>query len=164
MVKVPSDSFFNAFLELEGGLPAEFILQLGRVDGISEIMSCAVLDEGDEREAMAFGMPEDAVDRIDHDFDQVDVLPFVESADIVCLTDFSFMEYKIYGTCMVFHIEPITDIFSFTIDRKWFSVPDIIDKERNKLLRELIRAIVVRAVGNDCRHTICVVEGADEVV
>ena len=164
MVKVPSDGFFNAFLELEGGLPAEFILQLGRVDGISEIMSCTILDECDEREAVAFWMAEDAVDRIDHDFDQVDVLPFVESADIVCLTVPAFVENEVNGTGVVFHIKPVADILTFAVDRKRFSVTDVIDEQWDKLFRELIRAIVVRAVGYDCRHTICVVEGADEMV
>lgn len=33
VVEVPADGAFDASLELEGGFPAEFVLELGGVDG-----------------------------------------------------------------------------------------------------------------------------------
>ena len=41
---------------------------------------------------------------------------------------------------------------------------DIVDEQRNQLLRELVWTVVVRAVGHDGRHTVCIVESTDEVV
>ena len=41
---------------------------------------------------------------------------------------------------------------------------DVVDKEWNQFLRELIRTIVIRAVGHDGRHTVCIVESTNEVV
>jgi len=41
---------------------------------------------------------------------------------------------------------------------------DVVDEQRNQLLRELVWTIVVRAVGHDGRHTVCIVESTDEVV
>ena len=41
---------------------------------------------------------------------------------------------------------------------------DIVDEQRNQLLRELVWTVVVRAVGYDGRHTVCIVESTDEVV
>ena len=65
---------------------------------------------------------------------------------------------------MVFYIEPVTDVFAFAIDRKGLTLTDVVDEERDKLLGELVGAVVVRTVGYDCRKAVGVVEGADEVV
>ena len=40
----------------------------------------------------AYGVAEEAVDGPDHDLYEVDVLPFVEAADVVGLGNLSFME------------------------------------------------------------------------
>ena len=44
------------------------------------------------------------------------------------------------------------------------AMTDIVDKQRNQLLWELVWTVVVRAVGHDGRHTVCIVESTDEVV
>ena len=41
---------------------------------------------------------------------------------------------------------------------------DIIDEQRDQLLRKLVRSVVVRAVGHDGRHTIGIVKGTDKMV
>ena len=114
-------------------------------------MPCTVLNKGDEREAVTFGMSEDPVNGTDHYFDQVDVLPFVEATDIVSFSVLSFMENQVNSTGVVFHIEPVADILPFAVHRKRFSVTDVIDEQWYELFRELVGAVVVRAVGNDCR-------------
>ena len=47
---------------------------------------------------------------------------------------------------------------------KYSYVIDVVDKQRNQLLWELVWTVVVRAVGHDGRHTVCIVESTDEVV
>lgn len=164
MVKVPPDGLFYAFFELEGWPPAKFGLQLGAVDGITGIVTETVRYIGNESQTMSFRMTKDTVHCLYHHLDQVNILPFVESTDIVCFSVLSFVENEVNGTGVVFHIKPVADILTFAVDRKRFSVTDVIDEQWDELFRELIRAIVVRAVGNDCRKAVCVVEGADEMV
>ena len=164
MFEVPSDGLLNAFFELEGWFPSEFVVQLGGIDRISKIVPCSVGDECYEAEAMAFRMSEDAVYSLDHHLDEVDVLPFVEASDVVGVAVLTFVEYEVDGTGVVFDIEPVTDVFAFAIDRKGLPFADVVDEEWYKLFRELVRAVVVRTVGYDCRKAVGVVKGADEVV
>ena len=53
---------------------------------------------------------------------------------------------------------------SVPIYRQWLAMTDVVDEQRNQLLRELVWTVVVRAVGHDGRHTVCIVESTDEVV
>ncbi len=164
MLEVPSDGLLNAFFELEGRFPAEFVVKFGGVDRISKIVPCTVSDECYEAEAVAFRMSEDAVNGLDHHLDEVDILPFVETSDVVGVAVLTFVEDEVDGTGMVFHIEPVTDVFAFAIDREGLTLTDVVDEERDKLLGKLVGAVVVRAVGYDCREAVGIVEGADEVV
>ena len=41
---------------------------------------------------------------------------------------------------------------------------DVVDEQRNQLLWELVWTVVVRAVGHDGWHTVCIVESTNEVV
>ena len=55
-------------------------------------------------------------------------------------------------------------VLTLTIYWQWLAMTDIVDKQRNQLLWELVWTIVVRAVGYDGWHTVCIVESADEMV
>ena len=109
-------------------------------------------------------MAEQAVHGLDDDFYQVDVFPFVEAADVVCVGHFAFMENQVDGAGVVFHIEPVAHVLAFAIDRKGLAVADVVDEQRYQFFGELVGAVVVRAVRHDGRHSVRVVEGADEVV
>jgi len=74
------------------------------------------------------------------------------------------MENHVYSTGMVFHIQPVTYVFPLAIYRQRLPMTDIIDKQRNQLLRELIGSVVVRAVCHNGRHAVSVVEGTYKVV
>ena len=65
---------------------------------------------------------------------------------------------------MVFHVEPVAHILALAIYGQRLAMADIIDEQRNKLLRELIRSVIVGAVGDDSGHAVGVVEGANEMV
>ena len=68
------------------------MFQLRGVDGITEVVAFAIGYVGNEVEGVAFGMSQEAVHRLDDDLDQVDVLPFVEAADVVGVGYPAFME------------------------------------------------------------------------
>ena len=164
VVEVPADGFFDAFLELEGGFPAEFALELGGVDGVAHVVAGAVGDVGDEVEVLAFGTAEEAVNGVDEDLDEVDVLPFVEAADVVGLGHLALVEDEVDGPGVVLHVEPVAHVLALAIDRQGLAVADVIDEQRDQLLRELIRAVVVAAVGDHGGQSVGVVEGPHEVV
>ena len=55
---------------------------------------------------------------------------------------------------MVFNIQPVTDIQTFAVNRQRFVSQRISNHQRNQLLREVIRTIVVGATGNGHRQAI----------
>ena len=127
-------------------------------------MARAVGNEGDEVHVGALGTAEEAVDGGDEDLDEVDVLPLVETADVVGLSDFTFVENHVDGPGVVDHIQPVADIFALAVNWKGFAMADVVDEEGYQLFGELIRTVVVRTVGDDGRKSESIVEGADEVV
>lgn len=74
------------------------------------------------------------------------------------------MEDKIDSTGVILYVQPVANIQAFAINRQWFAMANVVDEERDELLRELVRTIVVGAVGHDGRHAVCVVESAYKVV
>ena len=164
VVQVPAHRFFDAFLELQGRFPAQFLLELGGIDGVAGVVAQTVRHVGDEVHVLAFRTTQEPIHRLDDDLDDVDVLPFVEPADIVRLGNLSVMENHVDSAGMVFHEEPVAHILALAVNRKRFLVADIVDEQRNQLFGELVRTVVVGAVRHDGRHAVGVVERTHEVV
>ena len=164
VVEIPAHSLLDAFLKLEAGFPAEFCLELAAVDGVAHIVAEAVGDEGDELLRLTLGIAEKAVHCLDDDLYEVDVLPLVEAADVVCVGDLSLVEDEVDGTCVVFHKQPVADVLALSVYGQRLAVADVVDEEGYQLLGELVGTVVVRAVGDDRRHSVCVVVCAHEVV
>ena len=127
-------------------------------------MSKAVGNIGDQVHVLAFLASEQTVNGVDDHLDDVDVLPFVESADVVGLCHFALMEDEVDGSCVVFHKQPVAHVLALAIYGQWLAVADVVDEQRYQLLRKLIGSIVVGAVGHDGRHTVGVVECPYKVV
>ena len=118
----------------------------------------------DEIHVLTFLASEQTIDGIYHHLDDVDVLPLVESTDIVSLCNLTLMEDDVDGAGVIHSIQPVAHVLALAIYRQRFAVADIVDEQRDELLGELIRTVVVRTVGYDSRHSVCVVEGTHEVV
>lgn len=164
MTEVPADGLFDAFLELEGGFPSEFRLEFAAVDGVAHVVAEAVGDVGYQAKRLSFRIAEQTVYCFDYYLDEVDILPFIEAADVVRFSNFAFVENEIDGAGVIFDKKPVAYVLSFAIDRKRLAMTDVVDEQRYQLFWELIWAVVVRAVGNERRHAVCVVICADEVV
>jgi hypothetical protein len=65
---------------------------------------------------------------------------------------------------MIFHIEPVAHILSLAIDRQGFVVADIVDKQGDQLLGELIGSVVVGAVGDHDGQVAGIVISSDEMI
>ena len=164
VVEVPAHRLLDTFFELQARLPAQLLLELGGVDGVAGVVAQAVRHVGDQVHVLAFGAAEQLIDGLDDDLDNVDVLPFVESADVVCLGNLPVMENHVDGAGVVFDEEPVAHVLALAVNRKRLLVADVVDEERDELLGELVRTVVVAAVRHDCRHAVGVVERANEVV
>ena len=127
-------------------------------------MARTVYYVGNQIQILALRAAQQTIDRLDDDLDQIDVFPLVESADVVGLGHFATMENQVDGPCVVLDVEPIADVLAFAVDGQRLAVADVVDEQRNQLLRELIGAVVVRAVGHQRRHAVRVVIGPHEVV
>ena len=77
---------------MQAWFPAQFAFQLRGVDGVTQVVALAVGYVGNQVEGVAFGVSQEAVHCLDDDLDQVDVLPFVEAADVVGVGYLAFME------------------------------------------------------------------------
>lgn len=95
---------------------------------------------------------------------EVDVAPLVEAPDIISVGYLPLVEDKVYGTSMVYDIEPVTHVLSRTIDRKGTTQDNILDEEGDKLLGILVRTVVIGAVRDYRGQTIGIMEGSHEVI
>ena len=127
-------------------------------------MAQAVGHVSDEVHVLAFRAPQELIDGLDDDLDDVDVLPFVEPADIVRLGNLPVMENHVDSAGVVFHEEPVAHVLALAVNRQRLLVADVVDEERDELLGELVRTVVVGAVRHDGRHAVGIVERANEMV
>ena len=65
---------------------------------------------------------------------------------------------------MVFDIEPIADLLPVAVHRQRFAGLGVDDHQRNQLLREMQRPVVIRAIGRQYRQAVGVVISAHQVV
>ena len=111
-----------------------------------------------------FGTPQQTVRYLDQYFDQIDILPFVKTADIIGIPDFPFMKNQIDSPCMIFDKQPIPDIFSFSIHRERLIMTNIINKQRNQFFGKLIRTVVIRTIRDLYRQTVSIVISPDKMI
>ena len=142
VVQVPTDGFLDAFLKLEARLPAQFLLELGGVDGVAHIVASAIGDVGNEVHVGTLGSTQQAIDGVDDHLDDIDVLPLVEAAYIVGFCNEALVEDEVDGTGVVLDEQPVAHIFSFTIHGQRLAVADVVDEQRNQLLRDICQSHV----------------------
>ena len=164
VVQIPADGLLDALLKLQRRLPTQLPLQLRRINRIAQIVSGTVGHIGDQIHVLSFLTPQQTIHRVDHDLDDVDILPLVETADVVCLGNLSLVENQVDGTRVILHIEPVAHVLAFAVYRKRLTMADVVNKERDQLLRELVGPVVVRTVRHDRRHAVRIVERTHEVV
>ena len=80
-------------------------------------MARTVRDVGDEAVRIALRIAQDTVHGLDDDLDEVDVLPFVETADVVRLGYLPLVEDKVDGPRVVLHVQPVADVLTPAVHR-----------------------------------------------
>ena len=97
-------------------------------------------------------------------FHDIDIAHLVVTADIVDLTDTSSAKDQIDRFAVVLHIQPVSDVEALAVDGKRLVMKRIGDHERDQLLRELIRSVVVGAAADGHRQTVCPVIGQHQKI
>jgi hypothetical protein len=128
--------------------PVELALYLGCVDRVTEIVARPICYESNPfRVRASIRSRAQLVQLRTKQTHQIDVPPLIIASDIVSLADSTPRDYSMQGLGMVFHVQPITNIFSFAIDRNRFVSKRLQDYHRDELLGELERAIIIGAIG-----------------
>src|SRR5690606_26475164 len=141
----------KAFFEGNGGLVAELGVNLRGIDSVSYVGPRAAFDVVDQ----LVGGPSRRADFLVYWpaelVNEVNILPFVKTADVVGLPVLAFVINEVDAACMVDDVQPIARVFPVTIDGKGFFVQDVQDTEGNQFLGKVIGPIVVGTVGNHHR-------------
>ena len=184
VVEVPAYSFHDALFKGRFRLPAEFVANLRGVDAVTLVVPEAVGYEGDEvfvdpvyadvALRVAFLLAEErAVFRVflhelvhgaDNDFHDLDILPLVVAAHVVDAAIRALRDDEVDGLAVVFHVEPVAHVGARAVNGELLALQYVVDDQRNELLGELIRAVVVGAARYGNGHVIRVAVGAHDVV
>ena len=156
MLEVPLDRLLDAVLELRLRLPAELRMDLRRVNGVAAVVALAVSDVLDE----VFGLAE----LLEDGLDDVDVGTLIVAADVVDLADAALLQDQVDGMAVVLDEEPVADVLAVAVDRQLLVGQRVDDHQRDELLREVVRAVVVRAARDRRRDLVGAVVGHDEQV
>ena len=144
------DSAFKCFLRF----PVKFMTDFSGVNGITQIVSGTVFNKDDlififftVRARCKF--IQQRADR----FNNFNILFFVVTADVVGFSGNALRGNKIQCSCVVFHIEPVTNLLSFSVNRKFLAVKGVQNNQRNEFFRKVIRTVVVGAVCYQSRQS-----------
>jgi len=150
--EVPLDGFANAGFESFGGFPAEFTVDFGGIDRVAAVVAGAVGDIGDLRGiGRAIGSRREIIEHRTKCVDYLKVGFFIPAADVVGFANLPVLEDATNGRAVVLRIEPIADFLAIAVDGKWFAGEGIVDDQRDEFLREMIGAVLVRAIGGEHR-------------
>ena len=164
LVQVPLNGLPQSGFESVGGLPAEFGLNLFRIDGIAAVMAGAVRDEGDEAARVTTQRGGQFIYHIADHLHEMQVGQFVLAAYIVSLPGFAAGENVPQRLTMVADMEPVAHVEAIAINGDGLAAQHFLNDDGNELFRELIRAVVVRAARDDGWQAVGVVVAAHEHV
>ena len=135
VVEIPMNRLFYAVLKLCFREPTKLSMGFRRVDGIAHIVTFSVGDVCDE----AFRLAELFTNQL-HD---VNIAHFVMPADVVDLSNAPVVNNQVNRLTVIFNIEPVAHVFTLAVDGQRFVVQAVGDYQRDQLLREVVRAVVI---------------------
>ena len=141
VVRVPVDGLFQAGLEVRvRRLPAELGPQLRAVDRVAAVVAGTVLDPVECVRILAHHGQDVAQHR--------DVVALPVRADQIRLTQASLGQDGPHARGVVVRVDPVAHVLPVAVQLRAQSLEDVRDLAGDELLHMLVRAVVVRAVGN----------------
>ena len=155
----------DAGLEGLGGLPTEFSVDLGGIDGVATVVTRAIGDVGDLLfVALAIGAGRELIQDGAERMDDIKVRLLIPSTDIIGLPYPAGLQDAPDGGGMVPHIEPVAHLHPVAVDREGLSGEGVMNDERNEFFGEVVGAVVVGAVRREDGETVGMMVGTDEVI
>ena len=114
VIEIPFYGFLDTLLKLERWLPAEFLLQLSGVNSITHIVTLSVCYISNQIQVSTLRATEQSINSLDDHLDDIDILPLVETANVVSLGNLALMENHINGTGMIYYIQPVAHVLTLT--------------------------------------------------
>ena len=72
---------------------------------------------------------EQSINSLDNHLDDIDILPLVETADVIGLGNLTLVENHIDGTGMIYYIQPVAHVLTLTIYWQWLAMTDVVDDQ-----------------------------------
>ena len=104
------------------------------------------------------------VELLDDGLHDEDIRAFIVAAHVVNLSASAALSHHVDRLAMILDIQPVSHLHAVSVNRELLVMLDVIDHQRDQLLRELIRAVVVGAAGDVDRHAVGVVERLNKVI
>lgn len=141
VVRVPVDGLFQAGLEVRvRGRPTQFGPELRGIDRVSTVVARTVLHPVERVLALSHHLQNHAK--------HGDVVPLAVRADQVGLADPSLGQDRPHAAGMVLGVDPVAYVLAPAVQLRPLALEDVRDLAGDELLHMLVRAVVVRAVGN----------------
>ena len=74
--------------------------------------------------------------------------------DVVDLADLTLLEHQVRGPVVILDMDPVANVATVAHQRHGLAVEQVGREQRDQLLGELVRAVVVRAAGHDDRQAV----------
>ena len=141
VVRVPVDGGLQTGLEIRvRGRPTQFGPQFRGIDRVTAVMARTVLHPVERVLALSHHLQNHAK--------HGDVVPLAVRADQVGLADPSLGQDRPHAAGMVLGVDPVAYVLAPAVQLRPLALEDVRDLAGNELLHMLVRAVVVRAVGN----------------
>lgn len=141
VVRVPVDGGLQAGLEVRvRGRPAQFGPQFRGIDRVTAVMARTVLHPVERVLVLSHHLQDHAK--------HGDVVFLAVRADQVGLADPAFGQDRPHAAGMVLGVDPVAYVLALAVQLRPLALEDVRDLAGDELLHMLVRAVVVRAVGN----------------
>src|SRR5258708_3601010 len=165
IVEVPADRLAQTALERFLRLPTKLALDLARINPVAPIVAGPILHESDLLPiglAVAAGLA--LVKDVTYEMHHLKVRLLVRGADIIGLARPASLQHAPDCSTVVRNVEPVTNVLAIAVDRQRFSGESEANDKRDQFFRELIRAVIVGAIGGERRQSVGAVIGAHQLI
>lgn len=141
VVRVPVDGGLQTGLEVRvRGRPTQFGPELRGIDRVSTVVARTVLHPVERVLALSHHLQDHAK--------HGDVVPLAVRADQVGLADPALGQDRPHARAVVLGVDPVAYVLALAVQLRPLALEDVRDLAGDELLHMLVRAVVVRAVGN----------------
>ena len=141
VVRVPVDGGLQTGLEVRvRGRPTQFGPELRGIDRVTAVVARTVLHPVERVLALSHHLQDHAK--------HGDVVPLAVRADQVGLADPALGQDRPHAAGMVLGVDPVAYVLALAVQLRPLALEDVRDLAGDELLHMLVRAVVVRAVGD----------------